>query len=465
MKPRLSTIVAVVFSVAWACPAQAGSDYVLITGYEGGYGQWSGKVVTGTGTLCDTSLTVKYRGTRAARHRCGSTDGTSAALLKPDRSSFVSLSYWSNTNRIVGSGAYRHPVQLIQSSRTSGIGLFSTTQWHYAASSDSFQLGWTARDDIGGYPTTNGGIYPKKEWIRYEIEMYQSAHGWIRFKVNGETLYDAPAILDTSYVDSVLVGWIADASFGDIDTGTVYYDDVVYSTVHYPAPQTRIFEAHADPGGLSEWWGANITGTGNILRDSLLTSFSGTRALVAVPSVAGWMTVKQILPPVQACLHFEGQINADNFQSGSPVRQVLYGYARGNSSVRLQLFMAAVSGGYRIGLTLSDDVEIIQSNTPIDTVSGGSWHRLNWCQCRGAGDGVFQIDIDGQTKYSAANLTTTNSMIDSMLVGLRVTNPVSESGWVAWDEIYVHSMPCPPPCGLTTRLDRVPSRVQVGMWW
>jgi hypothetical protein len=437
MVARIAALLLLAGSLAWGENA-----YVLVSGYESGYKDWGGKKVTGTGTVLDTSGTQKRFGSWAGRCASGSANGNAYAFKTLGRATRFTLRWSAYSNRPSSvPSLYHHLVKCIHIGGPNS--LFSTNQWAYGASTDTFQMGVHVRDDNGMMSVDSIGLYPLKTWINYEATLDQTQNGRVTFRINGEVVYDTAACFDTSYVDSVCVGWFAGTTF---DTGTVFYDAVSIDTGRAEYPNTNVFTYNAELGGLKGWYKTDVSGTGAVLADTNLASFSGVKALFCKPTAnAASRVMGTILLPPSHTSRITGRFNLSNYTTTSTQARTLIRFVtRPSTLVGFCTVTARGDTSFILKCGVNDAGGSILASAPLDTLSDVGWHTIELFQRRetslNAGDGMYRVYVDGTGNHGGVSLDTLqnwNYMPDSLKIGIQTATPFGETGYVLWDEIVV----------------------------
>lgn len=215
-------------------------------------------------------------------------------------------------------------------------------------------------------------------------------------------------------------------------------------------PVTRVFESLAETVNLTEW-DYQQENIGAVIDDSNLARYSIGRGIIAtaIADVGQRQATVQKRYTGGAHNHVRVMVNPYTLNSTggtSANRNIIQCYKSG-TGIRLVLSLSDLGSTFALSVQTTDD-DFSGSITPIDTI-GAAWNEIYvYEKCAAEPNGIMRVYVDGALKFAADTLDTDGSKWDSLRVGFNTIASTTNSGWIAFDDIVVDTMPCAPPCGI-----------------
>jgi len=209
-------------------------------------------------------------------------------------------------------------------------------------------------------------------------------------------------------------------------------------------PYTRIFEATAEVGDMSEWdfvvetGGATIAASG----DSANSIGKGFKCSV-VNANKECRAIKAYT--ASRFLHARGYFNTGNLNmTGGAATAHFWTMYRNGGMNKVQLNLKDLGTTFGVGVLIQDDTRLI---TPaieyVDTIAGGEWFEVRVDADQVAGpDGVIVVTIDDRVVWSADTLDLDATLIDSLRVGLSTGPLQTNTGSGYFDDVVIDTMAC-----------------------
>lgn len=219
--------------------------------------EWTGTWQAGAAPDMSASTTLPFNGTHSIRHRAPVSFSMTMTYYKPPKSTHWQLgleAYWNrkipNPQRIfisehIYSGSHRTKMLMLVQD-LAGVGGDSLALW-VQVGDDVTALGAAVYIDT----------FAQREWHKIDIVEKQTSDGHIWIYRDGKLKYSAAAVLDTTILDSLLIG-VMSFPIAYADTGNVFYDAVQFDTIPC-APPCGYFTRYIDRP--SPVWAGSIDAT------------------------------------------------------------------------------------------------------------------------------------------------------------------------------------------------------------